>query len=83
MNRTQLTKLDCLSLSRAVRSLAVPIIPAYLYELHHAHDLKMLNVTDSSATLSTETSRITPYDQQVGSFIASTIEKSTGCLKKD
>ncbi|KAF8771923.1 Synaptic vesicular amine transporter like protein [Argiope bruennichi] len=34
-------------------SSVVPIIPAYLYELHHEHDLEKLNATEFSALSST------------------------------
>ncbi|KAG8183795.1 hypothetical protein JTE90_002947 [Oedothorax gibbosus] len=56
-----------LLLDNMLLSSVVPIIPAYLYELHHARDLKLLNVTDATTSYSatTEAYRFTQsYDQQ-------------------
>ncbi|XP_055952885.1 synaptic vesicular amine transporter-like isoform X1 [Argiope bruennichi] len=42
-----------LLLDNMLLSSVVPIIPAYLYELHHEHDLEKLNATEFSALSST------------------------------
>ncbi|XP_054716719.1 synaptic vesicular amine transporter-like [Uloborus diversus] len=42
-----------LLLDNMLLSSVVPIIPAYLYELHHEQDLKRLNLTDTTAPATT------------------------------